>query len=117
MPWRSGPERQTVFDLHFSEEKDERLKWRVANTYWHDFNRNKVFADRKGNALALVVRLLVIQTALVAAVLLLLASSGSDTKPHSEYPGAAARGARVVLAVVLPEQAGREWDFDLARRQ
>jgi hypothetical protein len=74
--WRSGPDLQFVFDLHFSEE-DQRLKWRVANTYWHDYRRNELHAGRKGLALTWITRLFAAQTALLVVALLFVGSRGS----------------------------------------
>jgi len=75
--WRSGPKLPEVFDLHFSEN-DERLKWRVANVFWHDYNYNKCHEKRKGRALTWALLLFVTQTVLLLVALLLVAVSGSS---------------------------------------
>jgi hypothetical protein len=101
--WRSGPKLPDVFDLHFSED-DARLKWRVANVFWHDYNYNKRHEDRKGAALTWALLLFVTQTVLlVAALVLVAAGSGSNgSSRHSECPAQAGRDASA-LAGSAPE--------------
>ncbi len=94
-PWKSGPLLQKVFNLHFSEDED-RLKWRVANAFWHDYNHNQGHEERKARALHWALRLFVLQTALVVVALFLVAMSDSDKTRHSRYLGPAVRGAPVL---------------------
>jgi hypothetical protein len=102
-PFKSGPTLDYVFNLEFSE--DERvLKWRVANTFWHDYNANASLVTDKGVALTRSLILLVSQTVLLVVALVVVAVSGASesTSRHSEYPAAAAgavpAGFRVVSA-------------------
>jgi len=93
--WRSGPQLPYVFDLHFGDESDARLKWRVANVFWHDYNHNKKHEDRKARALTCAISLFVIQTVLLLATLLVVAvSPSSGSTRRSECPARAVRDAQ-----------------------
>ncbi len=92
---RSGPQLPYVFDLHFGDESDARLKWRVANVFWHDYNHNKKHEDRKARALTCAISLFVIQTVLLLATLLVVAvSPSSGSTRRSECPARAVRDAQ-----------------------
>lgn len=119
--WRGGPQLQRVFDLYFSED-ERKLKWRVANVYWHDYSANRHHVDRKDKALTWVLRLVVIQTGLLVAALCLVAATGTGSSTRSECPVRAAHGERAVLRQEIPRQEvsdpGREdqTGFDPAPR-
>jgi hypothetical protein len=99
--WKSGPKLPEVFDLHFSEDQ-ERLKWRVANVFWHDYNFNKRHEDRKATALTVALVLFVIQTALLVGALLYVAvSQSSGSSRRSECPDRAGRDASAPVLLVL----------------
>jgi hypothetical protein len=111
--WRGGPDLQTVFDLHLSET-DSKIKWRAANTFWHDYNHNKTHEKRKARALHWAFRLFIGQTVLLVAALALVAhDQRPDTTRRSECPAPAACDAQVLAL------AEREWpgapDPDLLR--
>jgi hypothetical protein len=89
-PLKSGPKLPNVFALHFGEDSDARLKWRVANTFWHDYNNNKKHEDQKALALSVALGLFVTQTVLLLATLLVVAVAPSHAQiHHSECPGRA----------------------------
>jgi hypothetical protein len=99
-PWRSGPQLQTVFDLHFSET-DSRIKWRAANTFFRDYKHNQTHEKRKARALHWVLGLFIGQTVLLVAALALVAhDQRSDTTRRSECPAQAVRDARAALGQV-----------------
>jgi hypothetical protein len=108
-PWQSGPQLQTVFDLHFSEN-DSKIKWRAANTFWHDYKHNTTHEKRKARALHWALSLFIGQTVLLVVALALVAhDQRSDTTRRSECPAQAARDARVASGQVAlaPAQVRR----------
>jgi hypothetical protein len=114
-PWRSGPQLQKVFDLHFSEN-DSKIKWRAANTFWHDYNHNTTHEKRKARALHWALGLFIGQTLLLVIALVLVAhDQRSDTTPRSECPARAAHGEQAALLQVAAPQRARRADSALAR--
>jgi hypothetical protein len=93
--WLSGPKLQETFDLH-STEDETRLKWRVAHTFWCDYETNRSLEGHKVRALKWSRWLFIAQTAfLVAALVLVALFRDSDTSRHS----------RSFLAAAFPAQA------------
>lgn len=99
--WLSGPKLQKVFNRQFGDENDATQKWHVANHFWCDYNKNKPLEDRKTRAIRVSMCLLVAQTALLAATLVLVALAESETTYRSQTPSKAVRDARVALPVAL----------------
>jgi len=94
-PWSSGPQLQQVFDDHFGERDDNRIRWGVANRFWGDYNRNKEHEVRKGRALTVALLLFVTQTAvLVLGLVLVVVSGSSESSRQCRNLGPAARVSR-----------------------
>jgi hypothetical protein len=107
--WKSGPELQEVFDLHFSEN-DLKIKWRAANAFWYAYDGNTILEKRKARALHWALSLFIGQILLLVVSLVLVAhDQRSDTTHRAKCPAEAVRDARVLLelAALAPAQGLR----------
>jgi len=105
-PWKSGPQLQKVFDLHFSEN-DSTIKWRAANIFWRAYDHNTILEKRKARALHWALALFIGQVLLLVVSLALVAhDQRSDTTHRTECLAEAVRDERVPLelAAVAPAQ-------------
>jgi hypothetical protein len=104
-----------VFNLHFLED-EQRLKWRVANIFWHDYNHNTTHEKRKARALDWALALFVTQTLLLVAALSLVAfSSESDRTHRSQCPALAVRGEQALAPEGLERRECRAVPADFLR--
>lgn len=72
--WNVGPSLRQVWRDAWTDVDDALLKWRVANVYWSDYEKNQTAVRQKEDALIRVFAGIIVQSLLLAAALVLVAA-------------------------------------------
>jgi hypothetical protein len=73
--WKTGPDLKQVYREHKRPGDDRELKWRIANHFRIDYEKNQKLANLKSEALQLILPCVMTQTLILVLALILVAEA------------------------------------------